>query len=198
MNSSNSSTLYLSDVLLKSLQVSAATKIALQVVGGVMLLALFSKIQIPLQPVPITLQTMAVMLIAATYGPIMGTVTVATYWAAGIAGIPVFAVVPGGSTGTSLILGPTAGYLIGFVFAAAWIGTLSQKRWDRNWLKTGLAFASGHVIIFFFGVLWLAQFTGFKKAIVVGVLPFLIGDVVKIAVAMGTLPSLWKLAKPEN
>jgi biotin transport system substrate-specific component len=193
VNNPASSTPFLSEVILQSVKASIASKIAIQIIGGVVLLILFSKIQIPLAPVPITLQTLAVMLIATSYGPLLGAVTVATYLAAGIAGVPVFAAIPGGETGTSLILGPTAGYLIGFVMAAFWMGFLAQKKWDRSLVKAGLTFASGNIIIYFFGVLWLAQFIGFKKAVVVGVLPFLIGDAIKIAVAMGTLPSLWKL-----
>lgn len=140
---------------------------------------------LPFTPVPITLQTLAVLLAGALLGPRLGTATLALYLAEGIAGLPVFA--PG--------KGPFAdGYLAGFVAAALVVGLLAERRWDRNPLGMAAMMAIGSAVIYLFGVAWLSHFVGgITHAIALGIVPFLPGDALKAAIAAALLPTGWKL-----
>ncbi len=162
------------------------------ILGGSLLLALSAQLQLPLpfSPVPVTGQTFAVLLLGALYGSRRGAVTVATYLAAGAAGLPVFA---GGGFGVARLVGPTAGYLVGFVAAAFAVGALSERGWDRKPLTAAAGMALGNLIIYAAGVLWLSRFVGWGGVLEGGVLPFLVGDAFKIALAAALLPAGWKL-----
>jgi biotin transport system substrate-specific component len=160
------------------------------ILGGALLTALCSQIEIPLQPVPITGQTFGVLLVGALLGTRRGGASMLAYIGAGAAGLPVFA---GGAAGLAWLTGPTAGYLIGFVAAAAVVGSLSRRGWDRHVVTTAMAMALGTLTIYAFGVTWLSGFVGWGRVLATGVFPFLIGDALKLALAAFALPWAWKL-----
>jgi biotin transport system substrate-specific component len=162
------------------------------VVSGAVLTALAAQIQIPMFPVPMTLQTFAVLLVAATLGASRASISMATYLAMGAASLPVFA-----SAKTLSGVLPTTGYLIGFVAAAAIIGYLANRGWTKNPLKLALAFALGSVVIYALGVSGLMITLGLTldQALAGGVYPFLIGDLVKAVAAAALVPAAWKLLK---
>ena len=155
---------------------------------GVLLTALLTRIEIPLTPVPITGQTFAVLLVGALLGSKRGALSMIVYLGSGLMGAPVFS---NGGWGLSHLAGPTGGYLVGFVLAAFLVGNLSEIGWDRKVLTTVLAMAFGTITIYLSGCLWLARFVGGDAVLQVGVLPFLIGDGLKIACAAVALPSGW-------
>jgi len=155
---------------------------------GSWLVALAAQVTIPLQPVPITGQTFGVLLIGAALGFRRGALALAAYLVQGALGLPFFA---GGAGGLARLLGPTGGYLIGFVFAAALVGALAERGWDRRFLSTLAAMALGNLVIYAFGLPWLAQFAGWEKVAALGLLPFLPGDALKMLLAAVTLPALW-------
>ncbi|MGH7709956.1 MAG: biotin transporter BioY [Gemmatimonadaceae bacterium] len=164
------------------------------VLGGAMVIALSAHLEIPLTPVPITAQTFAVLLLAALYGSRRGAATSATYLFLGLVGLPVFA---GGTAGIVRLLGPTGGYLIGYVPAAFLVGWLSERGWDRKPWSAALSMVAGNAIIYLTGVLWLSRFVGASSVWQAGVLPFLPGDAFKIVLATLLLPLGWRLvARP--
>lgn len=162
------------------------------IVGGSILIALCAQIAIPLpfSPVPITGQSFAITLIGALLGSRRGSLAVLTYIAEGLSGLPVFA---GGTSGLTRLLGPTGGYLIGFVAAAYLIGWLAERGWDRQLGKNLLAMTLGNLVIFAVGVPWLAIFTGWDKVMALGFYPFILGTIIKIGLAAALLPIGWKL-----
>jgi len=166
-----------------------ATNLALIVAGSV-LTALAARIAIPLpfSPVPITGQTFAVLLVGAALGSRRGAASMALYVAEGAAGLPVFA---GGTAGPGVLLGPTGGYLVGFIAAAFVTGWLAERGWDRRPLTTALAMVLGNVVIYLLGVSWLSLFVGVTKAPLLGMVPFLPGDLLKIVLATLALPGAW-------
>ncbi len=167
--------------------------------AGTVLLAISAKIQIPFWPVPMTMQTFAVLTIAMAYGLRLGTATVALYLAQGAIGLPVFAA--GG--GLAYFAGPTTGYLAGFLVAAALVGWLGQSGWDRTVPRTLAAMGLGTACIFLLGFAWLSVFLSLNKdlnavaalaaAWSAGVAPFLVGAAFKIALAAAVLPLAWRL-----
>jgi biotin transport system substrate-specific component len=166
-----------------------ATNLALIVAGSV-LTALAARISIPLpfSPVPITGQTFAVLLVGAALGSRRGAASMALYVAEGAAGLPVFA---GGTAGPGVLLGPTGGYLVGFIAAAFVTGWLAERGWDRRPLTTALAMVLGNVVIYLLGVSWLSLFVGVTKAPLLGMVPFFPGDLLKIVLATLALPGAW-------
>ena len=164
-------------------------RIAVLAFVGTALLAISAQISVPMWTVPMTMQTFAVVLIGAAYGWRLGGATVALYLAEGAMGLPVFA----NAGSVASLVGPTAGYLVSFVAAAALVGALVEKGWGRSLTKTTLAMTIGTAVIFAGGVAWLSTFTGVEKALVVGMYPFLVGAVVKIALAVAVLPMAWNL-----
>lgn len=170
---------------------SLATNVAL-VFGGAALTALAAQIQVPMWPVPMTMQTFAVLLVAATLGAKRGALSLSLYLAMGAAGLPVFA---SAKSLTGVL--PTAGYLVGFVAAAAVVGWLASKGFTKNPLKVALSFVLGSAVIYAFGVsgLMLALGLDLQSAIAAGVIPFLVGDAAKAALAAALLPAAWKLTK---
>jgi len=165
-------------------------RLAVLAIAGSALMALSAKIQVPMWPVPMTMQTFAVLVIAMSFGLRLGGATLLVYLAEGAVGLPVFA--SGG--GLAYLSGPTGGYLVGFVAAAVLVGWLAEKGWDRNVVRTLIAMALGTFVIFSLGVTWLAIFLGdADKAIASGLTPFLVGAAVKIALAAAVLPIAWRL-----
>jgi biotin transport system substrate-specific component len=161
---------------------------------GSWFVALLAQISIPLapfSPVPITGQTLGVLLVGSLLGSRTGTLALLLYLAQGAFGLPFFA---DGASGVEVLYGTTAGYLVGFVIAAAVTGWLAERGWDKRVDMTVASMVLGTLIIYVFGVLWLAQFVGgLGQAFVLGVAPFIPGAVIKIAVAAGVLPGGWKL-----
>ena len=155
--------------------------------------ALTAQVEIPLWPVPLTLQTLGVLFTGAVLGSRRGALALLLYLTEGALGLPVFA---GGASGVGYMLGPTGGYLVGFVVAAGVVGRLAQRGWDRRLVWAAVAMVIGNVIIYACGVAWLAVFLGdLWGALVKGMLLFVVGDLIKIAVAALTLPGGWKLAR---
>jgi biotin transport system substrate-specific component len=162
---------------------------------GALFVAILAQVKIPLPftPVPLTGQTFAVLLVAAVLGSKRGAASMAFYIALGAFGLPVFA---GGAAGMTYLSGATLGYLIGFVLAAYVVGLLAERGLERNIRTSILPFLAGTVIIYACGVVWLTVLFGsFGKALTAGLVPFLIGDVIKLAAATLALPAAWKLVK---
>jgi biotin transport system substrate-specific component len=157
---------------------------------GSAFLALLAQIEIPFWPVPQTMQTFGVMVIGMTYGWRLAGSTIALYLLEGAVGLPVFA---GGASAAALV-GPTAGYLYGFVLGGMAMGWLAERGWGRHAVSAVAAMVIGDGIVFLLGYAWLAYFLGDAgKALELGVLPFLFGDACKIALVAAGLPLSWKL-----
>jgi len=137
-------------------------------------------IQLPFSPVPITGQTLAVLLLAAALGKRRGLAAVTLYLAEGAAGLPVFA---GGKAGWAVLLGPTGGYLMGFAAAAYLVGDLIQRGWDRNLWRAVSAMMLGNMVIYLAGLAWLSFFIQGSQLLALGLTPFLVGDALKISLA---------------
>jgi biotin transport system substrate-specific component len=166
----------------------------LLVVGGSLCITGMAQVRIPLPftPVPITGQSFAVLLVGAVLGAHRGSASLLLYLLQGLLGLPVFA---GGASGLAYLLGPTGGYLIGFVVAAYLVGRLSVRRLDQRIPSALLTFLAGEVVIYLFGVAWLSVFLGITHAIIAGLLPFILGDAIKLVVAGFVLPAAWTLVK---
>ncbi len=162
------------------------------VASGVLLLALSAKVNLPLPLVPMTLQTLVVVLIGAAYGAQLGAATLLAYLASGGAGLPVFA---GPVGGLAPLLGPTAGYLGGFVVAAVLVGWFAERGYDRSVPKLFAAMLAGHLAILTLGFTWLAfgLHLGVAKAWWIGVVPFLAGSLVKSALGATLLPVMRRI-----
>lgn len=166
---------------------SPALKIALPVLLGVVLLAVSARVQIPFWPVPMTLQTLAVLMIGATCGARLAAATVLAYLALGAAGLPVFA----GGAGPAYLFGPTGGFLAGFLVAAVAVGHLADRGWGRNVAGVLAALLVGEVLIFALGVGWLVSLIGVERAVAGGLAPFVPAEVLKVGLAA----ALWSLAE---
>jgi biotin transport system substrate-specific component len=159
---------------------------------GTALLTLSAKVSLPLPYVPMTLQTLVVLMIGAAYGWRLGGATVMAYLAEGVIGLPVFA---GPVGGLAPLVGPTAGYLVGFVAAAIVTGWLSERGWDRSAPLLFVAMGLGHIIILVAGFTWLAfgMKLGAEKAWLVGVAPFVAASVLKNALGAALVPAIRRL-----
>ncbi|HEY8532651.1 MAG TPA: biotin transporter BioY [Micromonospora sp.] len=166
---------------------------ATMVLSGLALLAVSAYVVIPLwfTPVPLTGQTFAVLLVGGALGATRGLLTVALYLAIGALGAPVFA------EGASGLSGPTAGYLVGMLVAAWLVGRAAERGWDRRLVPCVLAMLAGHVAIYLFGLTWLAMTlkTGLWDTLALGAAPFVLGDLLKVALAAGLLPSAWAVVR---
>lgn len=173
----------------------ALRNVALAVVGS-LALWVSAKIQVPFYPVPMTMQTFMVLIIGMAFGWRLGAATILLYLAEGALGLPVFANSPERGIGLAYMMGPTGGYLLGFVVSAAVVGFLGQKGWDRSVVTTLLAMTIGTAIIFGFGLLWLGSLIGWDKPILqLGMYPFLPGAAFKIVLAAAVLPMAWRFLK---
>jgi biotin transport system substrate-specific component len=168
--------------------------LVLAVIGSA-LLAVSAKIQVPIPPVPMTMQTLVVLIIGTTYGWRLAGATTLLYIAEGMAGLPVFANTPPQVPSAAYLLGPTGGYLVGYVAAAMAMGYLAERGWDRSLGRVLVMMILGHLIIFAFGVAWLAHLFGPAKAWFVGVTPFITGTVLKTALAAALMQAAWALVR---
>ena len=176
---------------------SRALRAALLIAAGTALLTLSAKIYLALPYVPMTLQTLAVLMIGAAYGWRLGTATVMAYLAEGALGLPVFA---GPIGGLAPFVGPTAGYLVGFLVAAGITGYLSERGWDRSIARLFMAMAVGHLAILGLGFGWLAlgMGLGFEKAWLVGIAPFIAASLIKNALGAAAIPAFRRLLHREG
>jgi len=164
------------------------------IIGGSLLIGLCAhvKVWLPFSPVPVTGQTFAVLMLGALLGAHRGCLAVLAYIIEGAAGLPVFAA----GVGSAALLGPTGGYLFGFIPAAYITGRLAEKGWDRRFGTMVLAMVLGNLAIYTFGLIWLGCLTGFNAMILtLGLYPFIVGDLAKIILAAILLPSGWKLLR---
>lgn len=146
------------------------------VLGFAILAGIAAKLKIEIGPVPITMQTLVVLLSGALLGSKKGAMSQLTYLLGGLTGLPWFS--RGG--GMIYILSPTFGYISGFVLAAYLVGVLTEKTWNRGIITIILAMLLGNIVIYIPGLLWLVRFVGISKVLAVGLYPFLLGDVLKI------------------
>lgn len=168
-------------------------KQAVMVVLGIVAIWIAAKVQVflPGNPVPITLQTFAVLTIGAAYGARLGLLTIVGYLALGAMGATVFA---GEKAGLTYMMGGTGGYLVGYALAAMALGYAARLGWDRNVILMAVAMLIGNALIYIPGLLWLNQFaSGWAQTLEWGITPFLIGDALKLALAALIVPGLWKL-----
>lgn len=158
---------------------------------GSAVVALAAQVNVPMVPVPMTLQTLAVLAIGGAYGARLGAATLALYALEGAIGLPVFAEM---KAGMAVLTGPTGGYIIGFILAAGLVGWLAERGWDRSILKMFAAMMLGAVVLYIPGLAWLHQFTsGLSQTYEWGLGPFIVGDLVKAALAALGFPAAWHL-----
>jgi len=164
-----------------------------QVIAGVVFLALLGQVRFDIGPVPITGQTLGILLIGAGYGFSLGPLTVTAYLVVGGLGLGVF---QDGNAGWEYMAGPTGGYLIGFLIAAAVIGYLMQRGWHRFFFLTAFAMLIGNLLIYVPGLLWLNRFApdgSWPWTLAYGLTPFIVGDLIKLIAAAGFFPDVWRL-----
>lgn len=161
----------------------------LWIVSGIAFLALTAQIVIPLQPVPLTLQSATVILLSMAYGLRLSLFTVLGYLILGGIGLPIFA---GMSSGMSVLTGSTAGYLLGFFVAAGVTGFLAERGYAKHLLSAFFTACLGSAIIFLCGVLVLSQFVGWEKAFLFGVAPFILTEPLKLLAISCIVPRCWK------
>ena len=176
------------NVLFRTSGINTYLKYILLIVFGTILLAVSSKIQVPFWPVPMTMQTFVVFIIAMAYGWKLSFLTLIAYLFEGAMGLPVFA--KGG--GFLYLTGPTAGYLYGMTIAAGIMGYFADLGYGKSIIKCIFPLLIGTVIIFVLGVGYLSSIIGLEKALVAGLLPFIPSELFKIALALFIIPSIWK------
>ncbi len=164
-------------------------------VGGSLALWVSAKIQVPFWPVPMTMQTLVVLMLGMAYGTRLGLATVLLYLAEGAAGLPVLAGTPERGVGLAYMMGPTGGYLIGFVLAVAFVGYLAERGWDRSVPRAAAAMLLGHVLLFVPGVAWLAGLIGWQRAVELGLEPFVAATLLKTALGFSLMPAAWSLVR---
>lgn len=162
--------------------------------AGTALLTLSARVQVPFWPVPMTLQPLVVLLIGAFYGARLGAGTLLLYLAEGAIGMPVFAGTPERGIGLAYMAGPTGGYLLGFVAAAAVAGVAGRA---HSVLRLFLGMGVACLVLYVMGAAWLATFVGFPRAITLGVVPFIFGDVLKVALAALLVYAAQRLARQD-
>jgi len=169
------------------------------VVAGTALVAVLAQVAIPLWPVPVTGQTLAVLLVGASLGAARGAASLSLYAILGAVGLPIYS---DSSSGWSVLLGPTGGYIIGFIVSAAVVGWAAERSWDRGWYKPIITFIGGSLVVFAIGLPWLAVSLGqlglpndLQSVLIAGFYPFIIGGLIKAAIAAALLPALWAAAE---
>ena len=163
---------------------------------GITFLIIAAKVKLilPFSPVPITLGTFAVLTIGTTYGQRLGLMTIFGYLLIGMLGFDVFANSSAEANGLTYMLGGTGGYLIGYCFAVVALGFFAELNWDRNIFKLGVALFFANILIYAPGLLWLGQLYGWDQPIIAwGLTPFIIGDLLKLALTASLIPLIWKL-----
>ena len=163
------------------------------VVAGSLLLTVSARIQVPFYPVPMTMQTLVVIGLGLALGPVRGAAAAALYLTQGALGLPVFAGTPEKGIGLAYMMGPTGGYLAGYLPAAALAGWLAERGWDRNAFTAMLAALLAGAVIYVPGLLWLGSVAGWDKPVLAfGLYPFIPGDVMKAVLAAIAFPAAWK------
>jgi len=176
---------------------SSALTQALFVVGGIGFIALLAQISIPVpgSPVPVTGQTLAVLLIGTTYGARLGFINFASYLLAGIAGAPIFAhSATSANHGIARLTGATGGYLVGMLVASLLLGYLADRKADQKFTTSFPALLLGDVVIFAFGLTWLHASLDmtWAQTFKAGFTPFILGEALKIAITATSLPLVWR------
>jgi biotin transport system substrate-specific component len=166
-----------------ALPLPRSARFAALALTGSWALAASAQVALPMWPVPATLQSMVVLLLGALGGPALGVASVLAYLAQGAAGLPFFA---GGTGGPAVLVGPTAGYLLGFVLAA-WASGFAR---GMSWTRQGATLLAAHLLLFLPGIAWLAGFVGWERALDAGFIVFLPGTLVKTALALALLKAL--------
>ncbi|WP_419694477.1 biotin transporter BioY [Mesorhizobium muleiense] len=171
-----------------------ATQLLLAIVGT-LLLTLSAKTRVLLGPVDISMQTLAVFLISAAFGMRLGVATLLLYMAEGAIGLPVLQGTPEKGIGIAYMLGSTGGYLFGFVVMAAIVGWAADRGWDRHPVKLFNAMLVAEIVMMAMGFAWLALLIGPQKSWQFGVVPFIVGDLIKVGLAASLVPAVWSLLK---
>lgn len=169
-----------------------ATQIFLAVAGS-LLLAVSARMKVVLGPVDMSLQTLVIFLIAIAYGRKLAVATLLLYLAQGAMGLPVFQSTPEKGIGLAYMLGSTGGYLAGFVVMAAIVGWAADRGWDRSPVKLFGAVLTAEVVMMAMGFAWLATLIGVEKSWQFGVVPFIVPDLIKVALASTLAPAIWAL-----
>lgn len=165
----------------------------LLVMAGSLLLTISAKVQVPFYPVPLSMQTFVAIGLGLALGPVRGTAAVVFYLMQGAAGIPVFAGTPQQGIGMAYMMGPTGGYLLGFVLAAFVAGLFARIGFDRNPVTAMIAALVAGAVIYLPGLAWLGLFTGYGETLLAaGLYPFVLGDVAKALLAALVFPAVWK------
>jgi biotin transport system substrate-specific component len=162
---------------------------------GTLILTLSAKTKVVLGPVDMSMQTLAIFMIAASFGMRLGVATLLLYMAEGAMGFPVFQSTPEKGIGIAYMFGSTGGYLAGFVVMAAIVGWAADRGWDRHPIKLFNAMLVGEVVMMAMGFAWLALLIGPEKSWQFGVVPFIVGDLIKVALAASLVPAVWTLLK---
>src|SRR5262245_4503518 len=162
------------------------------ILAGSLFLTACAQITVWHEPVPVTMQTFGVLVIGAVYGARLGAATVLAYLVEGAIGLPVFAGMMGGPM---VLVGPTGGYLVGFLLAAAAVGWLAERGWDRNVVTMAVAMLIGNILLYVPGLAWLTSLIGWDSAIEFGLAPFVWGDLVKLLAAAVLLPVAWQFVR---
>lgn len=201
----NASTL--AEVLWSPTRVSPLLRGAILAFAGSLFVALCAQISVPLWPVPVTGQTFAVLSVGLVCGWRIGGMALSLYLLEGSLGLPFFA---GGKGGWAAVMGPSGGYIFGFILAAALVGFLAERGWDKSFLKTSVAMFLGNVVLYVPGLIWLADFyagpgeqyiaatgadTAWGASIAAGLTPFLLGDFLKLMLAAIIIPTVWAVLK---
>ena len=173
----------------------AALRAIVLMIAGTALLTVSAKVQVPLPYVPMTLQTLVVLMIGASYGWRLGGATVALYLAEGAMGLPVFANTPPLPAGIGYFMGPTGGFLFGFLAAAVATGYMAERGWDRSLPRVIVMMTVGHALIFAFGLAQLSLAMPFAKAWIVGAAPFIAATAVKTALAAALMQAAWSVTR---
>lgn len=180
---------------------------AVLALAGSLFVALCAQIMVPLWPVPVTGQTFATLAVGLVCGWRIGGAALLLYILEGAVGLPFFAQ---GTGGWAILAGPSGGYIWGFALAAALVGWLAERGWDRSVLMTGFAMLLGNIVIYIPGLIWLAQFyagpghdyiaatgatTVWGATLAAGLTPFLLGDLLKLLLAATVIPAAWTLVR---
>ncbi|MEM6463856.1 MAG: biotin transporter BioY [Pseudomonadota bacterium] len=168
----------------------------LVVIAASILIALSSKISVPFYPVPMTLQTLVIIGLSFALGPRLAVMAVLVFLAQGAAGLPVFSGTPEKGIGITYMMGPTGGFLAGFILVAALVGWLAQRGWDRNIFYAFIAALAGSAVIYIPGILWLGTLVGWDKPVLAwGMYPFVLGDLTKAALVALVFPTVWRFMR---
>ena len=181
------------EAISKSSKIERIIKLTIITIVGTILITISAKVKIPFYPVPMTMQTFVILLIGITLGYKIGLATVALYLFEGIFGLPVFANSPEKGIGLAYFIGPTMGYLIGFLFAVFFAGLF---KYDKGIINTFLKLIFSTSFIYILGTLWLGIFIGWEKPIFkIGVQPFLLAELFKILLILFLTPTLLKIKR---